>query len=213
MANRVIRRSCNTPCEVIRSTRESDGKPSLKLVGYIAKFNSPSHEMTDPVISDKPFVEVLKPGCFDKALKSNPDILACRQHDIHTTFARTGKGTLILKVDDIGLWGEADLADCEDSRTHLAKVEHGDFGGNSFGCFLSDQSCHWEETEDGKPLNVITEVEWLEEVSLGVTFPAFKGTTLETRAKETPKPKKNKRDVAILQMKIANVKNWLYLNS
>src|ERR1700744_3663743 len=48
-------------------------------------------------------VEVINPGAFRDALRSNKDILALRDHDMSALLGRTRSGTLQLKEDEKGL--------------------------------------------------------------------------------------------------------------
>lgn len=139
----------------------------LHLVGYAAKFNSPSRPL--------PFIETIAPGAFRKTLSENPDVRFLKNH-AGTPMARTKNGTLTLKEDDIGLWFDATLSDTTESRDCYATVERGDMDGMSFTFKAIRQN--WNRDRSERSLTEIS----LADADVGpVTYPAYYDTLVEAR--------------------------------
>ena len=151
-------------------TREENGTPHI--TGYFAVFNS-NYEIA-PGMS-----ESIAPGAFDKTLGN--DIRALTNHDTRLVLGRNKAGTLTLKADSHGLWGDVAINPNDgDAMNTYERVKRGDVDQCSFGFdivseeteFLEDGSVHW----------TIKEVD-LHEVSV-CTFPAYKETNISARAAE-----------------------------
>lgn len=79
-------------------TRDADGKKYIS--GYFAVFNS-NYQLWDGA------TESVDPHAFDGTLDS--DIRCLIDHDTRLVLGRTKSGTLTLRVDDKGLWGEVEI--------------------------------------------------------------------------------------------------------
>lgn len=147
-------------------TRNSDGSQrSLQLAGYAALFNNPSERMGR-------IVETIDPRAFDAVLATNPDVRFQIEHN-GLALARTANNTLRLRVDERGLYFEADLnPGVQASRDLYALVERGDITQMSFGFTIGD-----EKVDDrGDTVRAhVTRVDNLFEIS-AVTFPAYAET-------------------------------------
>lgn len=149
-------------------TREDDGAPHIS--GYFAVFNS-DYEI-GPGMS-----ESVAPGAFSKTLGG--DIRALTNHDTTLVLGRNTAGTLEIREDSHGLWGDIRInPNDSDAMNTYERVKRGDVDQCSFGFdiiaeeteFRDDGSVHW----------TIREVE-LFEVSV-CTFPAYKETNVSARS-------------------------------
>ena len=148
-------------------TREDGEAPHIS--GYFAVFNS-NYEIA-PDMS-----ESIAPGAFSRTLSN--DVRALINHDSTLVLGRTKAGTLELKEDAHGLWGDVAINPKDGDAMNLyERVRRGDVDQCSFGFeivseetdFREDGSCHW----------TITEVN-LFEVS-ACTFPAYEATNISAR--------------------------------
>lgn len=161
-----IIRSRNTTLE----TRNEEDKKYLS--GYFAKFNSETRLWANAF-------EEISQGAFSKTL--NNDIRALQDHDTSKVLGRNKSGTLILREDDIGLWGEIEINENDTDAVNLyERVKRGDVSGCSFGFNIEKEETEYRE--DGSVKWTIKEVD-LHEVSI-VTFPAYDATSIEARKKE-----------------------------
>lgn len=152
-------------------TRDADGK--LYIEGYFAVFDSP-YPLWDGA------EEVVKPGAFEGVLTQ--DVRALVNHDTTLVMGRTTAGTLLLKQDETGLWGQIEVnRDDTDAMNLYARVQRGDVSQCSFGfdieretfVDLGDGRCRWE----------IEKVDPLYEVSV-CTFPAYEATSVNARKQQ-----------------------------
>ena len=135
---------------------------------------------------DSPYVlwdgatETIAPGAFDGGLED--DIRALIDHDNRLVLGRTKAGTLRLRTDEHGLWGEIDVnPDDTDAMNLYARVKRGDVTQCSFGFDILD-----EETQYGpgpEEYRWIVKRVKLYEVSC-VTFPAYEATEISARAQD-----------------------------
>lgn len=150
----------------LAETRDVNGEQrSLRLAGYAALFNNPSERMGR-------IVETIDPRAFDKVLADDPDVRFQVEH-AGLALARTANKTLRLRVDERGLYFEADLnPNVQAARDLYALVERGDVTQMSFGFTIGD-----EEVDDrGDTVRAhITRVDMLYELS-SVSFPAYRDT-------------------------------------
>lgn len=142
--------------------------PGRKLTGYAAVFGQETR------IAD--FTEVIHPGSFTASLKGR-DILALVDHDPGRLLARTKSGTLRLEEDSKGLRFELDVPDTQEGRDILTLAERGDLGGMSFGFTVSKGGERW--TGERRELRAVV----LHEISVVHAWPAYKGTSVEPRAR------------------------------
>lgn len=144
-----------------------------RISGYFAVFDD-VYEMWPGV------TESIDPHAFDNALSSGEDVRALIDHLTHLVLGRTVPGTLRLRVDGKGLWGDIDINDDDTDATNLyARVDRGDVSQCSFGFDILDEERSVNEVT-GDVHYTIKAVK-LYEVSV-CTFPAYKGTGVEARA-------------------------------
>ena len=147
-------------------TREADGE--MYISGYFAVFNS-EYEMWPGA------VESIADTAFDGALAD--DIRCLIDHETRLVLGRNKAGTLTLKVDTRGLWGEVRINPNDQDAVNLyERVKRGDVDQCSFGFDILD-----EEFEDrGDTVKWTIKKVKLYEVSV-VTFPAYEETSVSAR--------------------------------
>lgn len=149
-------------------TREDGDTPHIE--GYFAVFNSVYDIF--PGMS-----ESIAPGAFDGA--EAEDIRALTNHDTTLVLGRTTAGTLTLKQDDHGLWGDIAInPNDSDAMNTWSRVQRGDVSQCSIGFDIIDEEA--ENRGDGSTHWTIRKVK-LWEVSV-CTFPAYEETNVQARA-------------------------------
>ena len=156
-------------------TREADGE--MYINGYFAVFNS-EYEMWPGA------VESIADTAFDGALAD--DIRCLINHETRLVLGRNKAGTLTLKVDTRGLWGEVRINPNDQDAVNLyERVKRGDVDQCSFGFDILD-----EEFEDrGDAVKWTIKKVKLYEVSV-VTFPAYEETSVSARKRQLGEIKK-----------------------
>ena len=148
-------------------TREDDGAPHIS--GYFAVFGS-DYEI-GPGMS-----ESVAMGAFSRTLGG--DIRALTNHDTTLVLGRNTAGTLELREDSHGLWGDIRInPNDSDAMNTYERVKRGDVNQCSFGFDIIDEETEFRD--DGSVHWTIREVE-LYEVSV-CTFPAYKETSIAAR--------------------------------
>ena len=151
-------------------TREADG--NLYIDGYFAVFNS------EYWLWDSAF-ETIDPGAF--SLETDTDVRALTNHDTTLVLGRTTAGTLQLKIDERGLYGEILVNPKDQDALNLyQRVKRGDVTQCSFGFDILQESV--EYSEDGMTVWHLQRVK-LYEVSV-CTFPAYEETGVQARKSE-----------------------------
>ncbi|MDR3170316.1 MAG: HK97 family phage prohead protease [Treponema sp.] len=120
-------------------------------------------------------IETISSTAFKKVLEDKTEVRAMWNHNDSQVLGNTRTGTLVLEDTQEGL-----LCRCELPKTSYADdlfeiVSRGDVTTMSFGFIPID----WEEQGNGRK-RILKEV-LLDEVSFGVTFPAYPGTTSEAQ--------------------------------
>lgn len=156
-------------------TREADGE--MYISGYFAVFNSEYEMWTGAV-------ESIADTAFDGALAD--DIRCLIDHETRLVLGRNKAGTLTLKVDTRGLWGEVRINPNDQDAVNLyERVKRGDVDQCSFGFDILD-----EEFEDrGDSVKWTIKKVKLYEVSV-VTFPAYEETSVSARKRQLGEIKK-----------------------
>ena len=157
-------------------TREDNG--DMVISGYFAVFNS-DYEIWPGA------TESIDAHAFDGALSD--DIRALIDHETRLVIGRNKSGTLSLKTDERGLWGEVSVnANDQDAVNVYERVKRGDVDQCSFGFVITDEE--FEERADGTVHWTIKGVK-LYEVSV-CTFPAYEDTSISARKKQLSDMKK-----------------------
>lgn len=153
------------------------------ISGYFSVFNS-NYELW------KGASESVDSHAFDEAL--DDDIRCLINHNDRLVLGRTKAGTLALRVDDKGLWGEVKVNEKDQDAVNLyERVKRGDVDQCSFGFEILD------ELREENPIT--GDVHWtikkvkLYEVSV-VTFPAYSETEVSARHKEFEEIQKRRNE-------------------
>ena len=171
-------------------TRDAEnGNPQIS--GYFAVFNS-NYEIA-PGMS-----ESIAPGAFSRTMGENPDVRALVNHDTTLVLGRTKAGTLKLRQDEIGLWGDVEINRNDvDAMNLYERVKRGDVDQCSFG--FSIRSENTDVSPEGSYHWTITDVD-LYEVS-ACTFPAYQETYISAREAQRDEMKKRELEVWKTNMK------------
>lgn len=121
-----------------------------------------------------PFIEKIRAGVFERALKRAADVDLLFNHDKNRKLGSISAGNLELFEDAIGLRAIAKVTDPE----IVAKAHAGELRGWSFG-FIENKS-EWSEPENGVALRTLEDIELLE-VSILDKTPAYIATSIEAR--------------------------------
>lgn len=151
------------------------------ISGYFAVFGS-EYELW-PGAS-----ESVDPHAFDEAL--DDDIRCLINHDTRLVLGRNIAGTLRLRVEEKGLWGEVKInPNDQDAVNVYERVKRGDVNQCSFGFDIVA-----EEFEDrGDSVHWTIKAVKLYEVSV-VTFPAYEETGVEARKRQMEDIRKRKNE-------------------
>ena len=140
------------------------------ITGYVNVAGRESRVLRD---ASGPFVEVVKPGTFTKALEKNPVGLMFN----HRQALGSTEDVLELKEDNIGLYARALVHDSD----IVEKAKAGQLTGWSFGFFVDKDE--WKIKEDGMRLRTLEDID-LAEVSILDMTPAYIATSIEMRGEQ-----------------------------
>ena len=156
-------------------TREAED--GYHIEGYFAVFNS-IYEIFPGA------TESIAPGAFSQTLGN--DIRALIDHETRLVLGRNKAGTLTLREDSRGLWGDIRInPNDQDAMNLYERVKRGDVDQCSFGFDIESEDTEYHD--DGTVHWTIRKVR-LYEVSV-CTFPAYESTYVSAR----------KRDYATIQ--------------
>ena len=132
--------------------------------------------------------ESVDPHAFDEAL--DDDIRCLINHDTRLVLGRNIAGTLQLRVEEKGLWGEVKInPNDQDAVNVYERVKRGDVNQCSFGFDIIE-----ENFEDrGDSVHWTIKAVKLYEVSV-VTFPAYEETGVEARKRQMEDIRKRKNE-------------------
>lgn len=173
------------------TTRE-DGENNPHIEGYFAVFNS-VYDIMPGVMS-----ESIANGAFDGI--EGEDIRALTNHDTTLVLGRTLAGTLTLRQDTHGLWGDITINPNDtDAMNAWYRVQRGDVSQCSIGFDIIDEEA--ENRADGSTHWTIRKVK-LYEVTV-CTFPAYEETNIQARSADRDTLKKRSLDAWKEKMKEA----------
>lgn len=162
------------------NTRDDDG--ALHIEGYFAVFNS-VYQIWDDMS------ESVAPGAFTDALGG--DVRALIDHETRLVLGRNTAGTLQLREDSHGLWGDILInPDDQDAMNLYARVQRGDVNQCSFGFDILEEETDFRD--DGSVHWTIKKVK-LYEVSV-CTFPAYAETSVQARKDDLDAAKKRRAE-------------------
>lgn len=179
MIDRTMRQSRSAVSEFQTRADESGG---MFISGYFSVFNS-VYEIWPGA------TESISETAFDGALSD--DIRCLIDHETRLVLGRNKAGTLTLKTDSRGLWGEVRINPADQDAVNLyERVKRGDVDQCSFGFDILD-----EEFEDrGSAVHWTIKKVKLYEVSV-VTFPAYEDTSVTARKVQYEEMKKRSLDL------------------
>ena len=162
------------------TTRDDDG--ALHIEGYFAVFNS-TYQIWDDMS------ESVAPGAFTDTL--GEDVRALIDHETRLVLGRNSAGTLQLREDSHGLWGDILInPNDQDAMNLYARVQRGDVNQCSFGFDILEQETEFRD--DGSVHWTIKKVK-LYEVSV-CTFPAYAETSVQARKDDLDAAKKRRAE-------------------
>ena len=162
------------------TTRDDDG--ALHIEGYFAVFNS-VYQIWDDMS------ELVAPGAFTDTLGG--DVRALIDHETRLVLGRNTAGTLQLREDSHGLWGDILInPNDQDAMNLYARVQRGDVNQCSFGFDILEQETEFRD--DGSVHWTIKKVK-LYEVSV-CTFPAYAETSVQARKDDLDAAKKRRAE-------------------
>ncbi|MBE7044775.1 MAG: HK97 family phage prohead protease [Ruminococcaceae bacterium] len=178
----MMRNNRQIRCNLAQFETREDGSGDLYISGYFSVFNS-TYEIFPGA------TESIAETAFDDALSG--DIRALVNHDTTLVLGRNKSGTLTLKTDARGLWGDIKINQKDmDAMNLYERVKRGDVDQCSFGFDILD-----EEFEDrGSTVHWTIRKVKLYEVSV-VTFPAYEDTSVSARSKQLADIRKRSADV------------------
>lgn len=149
-------------------TRSEGEEPIIAC--YFAVFNSPTELWPG-------CIEQIAPGAFASSL--GKDVRALVDHDTRLVLGRTTAGTLTLREDETGLYGEIKINSQDSDAMNLyARVQRGDVNQCSFGFEIVSED--YVVGPDGQTCTWTLHDLILYEVSV-VTFPAYEATSAMAR--------------------------------
>lgn len=150
------------------------------LTGYAALYDSLSEDLGG-------FREILRPGCFDRALKDNPDIFVRAEHDSKLLLGRTSSGTARVVADAKGLRYEVDLPATQAGRDVAELIRRKDVRQSSFAFIIPDPQAgqRWSVQADGTVLRELLDIDVID--CAPVAAPAYTSTSVSARALDQAK--------------------------
>lgn len=149
--------------------RSDDSGPVIAC--HFAVFNTPTELWPG-------CIEQVAPGAFASSL--NGDIRALINHETRLVLGRTVAGTLTLREDEVGLYGEIKINEQDSDAMNLyTRVQRGDVSQCSFGFDIVAED--YVVGPDGQTCTWTLRDVILYEVSV-VTFPAYEATSAVARA-------------------------------
>lgn len=151
----------------------ADADASKKIIeGYFIVFNKQTELWPGAY-------EIIDPESCNNTLSN--DIRALINHEHRLVLGRNKIGTLTLRIDAYGVWGEIVINENDvDAMNLYARVQRGDVDQCSFGFNIGKEETDWRD--DGTVLWTIKEVD-LHEVSV-VTFPQYEETSVQAGIRE-----------------------------
>lgn len=155
----------------LQTRAEGDGG-DLVIEGYFAVFGRETELWPGAY-------EEIASGAFSNTLSN--DIRALINHETRLVLGRNKSGTLELREDSYGLWGQIKINPNDTDAMNLyERVKRGDVDQCSFGFNIVREDTEWRD--DGSVKWTIREVD-LHEVSV-VTFPAYEDTGVQARKQQ-----------------------------
>lgn len=139
---------------------------SAVISGYVNAVGRESRVLHD-VSGD--FVEIVQPGCFQRALDKTETVGLMFNHE-----RSVDAESLSLREDAIGLYAETVIKDAE----IIDHAKAGELRGWSFGFY--PEKDEWKTNEDGMRVRTLEDIDLIE-VSILTKTPAYIATSIEMR--------------------------------
>lgn len=194
--NNKQQRFMQTQFHITRDNSQDNEEKVIK--GYFALYENETQ------LGDNCF-EIITKGAFKDTIIKN-DIRALINHDTTLVLGRNKSGTLKLKEDEKGLYGEIKINENDTDAMNLySRVQRGDVDQCSIGFNIVDEDP--EELADGCFRFRINEID-LHEVSC-CTFPAYEDTSIQARKRdiENFQSRKFESKKINLRKKLEEIKN------
>ena len=158
-------------CITSQLETRSEETGDLYISGYFSVFDS-NYEIFPGA------TESVANTAFDETLSD--DIRALINHDTTLVLGRNKAGTLALRTDSRGLWGDIKINQKDQDAMNLyERVKRGDVDQCSFGFDILEESFE----DRGDTVHWTIKKVKLYEVSV-VTFPAYEDTSVTARSKQ-----------------------------
>jgi HK97 family phage prohead protease len=143
---------------------------TVYVSGYSAVFDQESEDLGG-------FREVIKPGCFSRALAEKQDVRCLQNHNPNLILGRTKSGTLALSEDAHGLRFRCALPQTQAGDDVAELLSRGDLDQCSFAFVAVDQA--WIETKDADgSMTFIRELRDVDLIDCSlVCYPAYPNTS------------------------------------
>lgn len=194
--NNKQQRFMQTQFHITRDNSQDNEEKVIK--GYFALYENETQ------LWDNCF-EIITKGAFKDTITKN-DIRALINHDTTLVLGRNKSGTLKLKEDEKGLYGEIKINENDTDAMNLySRVQRGDVDQCSIGFNIVDED--YEELADGCFRFRINEID-LHEVSC-CTFPAYEDTSIQARKRDAEnfQSRKIESKKINLRKKLEEIKN------
>lgn len=159
--------------------RDANGNDSRTIEGYAIVFGVESQVLCDGYGY---FIETIDRKALDETKLNTFDIRCLLEHNPERLLARwrNGEGSLQLSIDSHGLKYRFEAPNTPDGETALELVKRGDIFGSSFAYLADENSVVWGKKADGTPTRHVTNIRYMEDVSL-VSRPAYMQTEVSCR--------------------------------
>ena len=185
MENRMLNKQRRFAASQFQTRADEAG--DLYISGYFAVFNSNYEICTGAT-------ESIDEQAFDETLSN--DIRCLIDHETRLVLGRNKVGTLTLKIDSRGLWGEVKINPKDQDAMNLyERVKRGDVDQCSFGFDILEEE--WEDR--GNSIHWTIKKVYLYEVSI-VTFPAYQDTSVSARSRQLEEIKKKSAESFKIRM-------------
>lgn len=142
------------------------------IEGYFAVFGDVYEVWPD-------VTESIAPGAFTESISQ--DVRALYNHNTDVVLGRASAGTLHLRQDERGLWGDIEInREDTEAMNVYRRIKRGDITGCSFGFEIESE--RYDIKDDGSVHYTIEKVNPLYEIS-PCAFPAYEATRISARGK------------------------------
>jgi uncharacterized protein len=168
----------------------------MRISGYPIVFGARSVDLGG-------FIEVVRPEAVDRTMRTGDDVVALFNHNDDAPLGRRSARTLVLEKDTRGLRIDLDVDEHVSFAADLVRIiSRGDAPGGSFGFRALDDI--WSMV-DGSPFREVLDM-IVREISVGVSFPAYKQTALSVGYRSQTPAKTGGRSVVLCEKELKLVR-------